>query len=203
MEKEERPRRPLTPFFLFREREREKGNFLGGADAGDQWRSMTEDQKAPYMEEYRKAREKYDDYLISKGLPTKSSSKKKRRVTKYYSSRMETLCTRLKAEDAVFKGLSRAAEKFVVELGETVAEEMKAMDKRQVTVDIIAKVLEQPKFDFLNSMKEYDSIAAEAEKAVQDESERRSQRRKDSSVKKKKSRKSRKSKESESEEDSS
>eukprot|EP00826_Nyctotherus_ovalis_P022766 TRINITY_DN1758_c0_g2_i1.p1 TRINITY_DN1758_c0_g2~~TRINITY_DN1758_c0_g2_i1.p1 ORF type:complete len:210 (+),score=73.81 TRINITY_DN1758_c0_g2_i1:112-741(+) len=208
---EKRPRRPLTPFFIYREQEKDNGNSMGSADAGERWRTMTEKEKAPYIEKYRKAREKYDEYLISKGLPAKNSSTRKGKPPRYYPSRMKTLCSKLEAEEGVYRGLSRAAERFVLELSETVANEMMADNRRVISVEVIARVLEQPKFDFLNSMKEYDSIAAEAEKAVQDESEKRSQKRKKSDAedtkkrgkgKNKKSKKQKKAKESESEESS-
>lgn len=193
MEKEERPRRPLTPFFLYREQEKERGNSMGGADAGERWRSMAEEEKQPFLEQYKKAREKYDEYLISKGIPTKSSSKKKGRLVRYHAGRMKTLCSKLKADKNVYKGFCKAAEKFMLDLSETVATKMKDEDRRIVTVDIIANVLDQPRFDFLNSVKEFDAITAEAERAVQDESERRSQAKKKSDTEdnKKKSKKKR------------
>jgi len=210
MEKE-RPRRPLTPFFIYREHEKKNDNPMGGAEAGERWRSMTEEEKKPYIDEYRKAREKYDEYLISKGIPTKSSSKKKGKIPRYYPGRMKNLCSKLKAEKSVYKGLCKTAEKFVLQLSEALSEKMKDEDRRVISVDLIATVLDQSKFDFLNSLKEFDSITAEAEKAVQDESEKRSLGRKKSDAddskgkgkKKKASKKAKKQKESESEEDSS
>ena len=71
------PAKPLTPFFLFREKEREKGNNLGSKDAAELWNKMKEEDKEPLYEEYRKNKEKFDIYLEEEGYSPKRSSVKK------------------------------------------------------------------------------------------------------------------------------
>lgn len=71
------PKKPLTPFFIYREKEKLSGNNMGGREAGEGWKALTEEEKRPYIEEYQRDREKYDAYLESEGItPRKSSSKK-------------------------------------------------------------------------------------------------------------------------------
>eukprot|EP00826_Nyctotherus_ovalis_P038634 TRINITY_DN3631_c0_g1_i26.p1 TRINITY_DN3631_c0_g1~~TRINITY_DN3631_c0_g1_i26.p1 ORF type:complete len:118 (-),score=30.66 TRINITY_DN3631_c0_g1_i26:529-882(-) len=74
---ESTPKKPLTPFFLFRDRVKNDGITMGGKEAGDRWKSMTEEEKRPFIEEYQRDREKYDAYLESEGItPRKSSARK-------------------------------------------------------------------------------------------------------------------------------
>lgn len=212
MEMQEKPKRPLSPFFLYREKEGSKGNRMGGSEAAERWRSMKEEEKAVYLEMYKKARAEYDEYLASQGLPSKISSKKKNKNIKYFPSRIKTICEKIKCNNKVYKGLSRAAECFVRDLSKIVGELMKSEERRTITVDLIAKALEEPKYDFLDKMEEFGSIVVEAEKAVEDEYERKSLARKPDeentekkSAKKKKSRKrntKKKNKDEDSDEDS-
>ena len=78
------PKKPLTLFFLFREKEKEKGNSMGGKEASDKWHAMSDEEKKPYIEEYQKAREKYDAYLESEGITPKKSSMRKSGVAPTY-----------------------------------------------------------------------------------------------------------------------
>lgn len=71
------PAKPLTPFFLFREKEKEKGNNLGGKEAGEKWNKLSEEEKAPFKAEYQKNKEKFDAYLAEEGFSPKRSSVKK------------------------------------------------------------------------------------------------------------------------------
>lgn len=182
MEKKGPPRRPLTPFFMFREKEKEKGNPMAGAEAGERWRSMKESEKKPYLESYKKARAKYDQYLEEQGIPARTSSKKKEKPTKYKTTRIRTICGKSKepkgADPKVYKGLAKVAQAFIMDLGKAVSEEMKSEERRTVTVDMMAKALEDPKFGFLNKMEDFDVILQEAEEAAQHEHEKRSQARK-------------------------
>ena len=182
MEKEAPPRRPLTPFFMFREKEKDKGKSMSGTDAGEKWRSMSDKEKEPYLEAYRKAREKYDQYLEDQGMPSRTSSKKKEKITKYRSVKIRTVCGKSKeakgAEPKVYKGLAKVAEAFIMDLGKAVSDEMKSEERRTVTVDLMAKALEGVKFTFLNSMDGFDAIIQEAEDAAQKEHEKRSEARK-------------------------
>ena len=181
MEKEAAPRRPLTPFFMFREKEKEKGHSMSGGDAGEKWRSMSDKEKQPFIDAYKEAREKYDQYLEDQGIPPKSSSKRKEKPTKYRSVKIRAICGKSKdakaAEPKVYKGLAKLAEAFIMDLGKAVEEEMKSEERRTVTVDLMAKALEGAKFGFLNSMEGFDAIIQEAEDAAQKEHEKRSEAR--------------------------
>jgi histone H3/H4 len=181
MEKEA-PRRPLTPFFMFREKEKEKGTTLSGVDAGERWRNMSDEEKKPYIDAYKKAREKYDRYLEEQGIPVKTSSKKKEKPTKYRSVRIRTVCGKTKdgkaADTKVYQGLAKVAEAFIMDLGKAIGEEMKSEERRTVTVEMMAHALEDKKFSFLTSMEGFDEIIKEAEDATEKEHEKRSQARK-------------------------
>eukprot|EP01022_Parablepharisma_sp_SALTPOND_P006368 TRINITY_DN1259_c0_g1_i1.p2 TRINITY_DN1259_c0_g1~~TRINITY_DN1259_c0_g1_i1.p2 ORF type:complete len:246 (+),score=50.63 TRINITY_DN1259_c0_g1_i1:3922-4659(+) len=176
------PRRPLTPFFMFREKEKEKGNSMAGVEAGEQWRSMSDSQKKPYVDAYKKAREKYDRYLEEQGMPPRTSSKKKEKPTKFRTTRVRTICGKSKepkgADQKVYKGLAKVAEAFIMDLGKTIGEELKAEERRTVTVDMMARALEKPKFGFLSTMEEFDTILREAEEAAHHEHVKRSKARK-------------------------
>ncbi len=92
MSKDSAPKKPLTPFFMFREKQKEKGNTLGGKEAGKMWKEMSDEEKKPYTEAYRKQKDKYDRYLEEvEGIPAKSSSKKKEKPTCYRSSRIRAV----------------------------------------------------------------------------------------------------------------
>lgn len=71
------PAKPLTPFFLFREKEKEKGNSLGGKDAAALWNKLTEEEKEPFYAKYKKNKEAFDEYLAEEGYSPKRSSVKK------------------------------------------------------------------------------------------------------------------------------
>ena len=83
------PKKPLTPFFLFKEKEKQKGHILSGTAAGEYWNNMTEEEREPYIDEYNKARENYESYLISEGItPRKSSMKKSGAFLEYKGTRI-------------------------------------------------------------------------------------------------------------------
>ena len=135
MDKKERPRRPLTPCFLFREKKNSKGKPIGGAEAGEEWRNMTEEEKAPFIESYKKARSKYDKYLEEQGLPSKSSAKKTR-FSKYNASRIKTICEDMNANKSVYKGLARTVEALITDISKIIGEQLKAEEGRVVNVDM-------------------------------------------------------------------
>jgi hypothetical protein len=112
MKKESAPKKPLTPFFLFKEKQKEKGHTMGGKEAGEKWRELSESQKAPYVDEYKKAKEKYDRYLEEvEGIAPRSSSKKKEKPTSFRTSRIRAVCghdSEIKStSDKVYKALGR------------------------------------------------------------------------------------------------
>ena len=177
MEKEA-PKRPLTPFFMFREKEKEKGVSLAGAEAGERWRKMNEEDKKPYIDSYKKAREKYDEYLQMQGVPPRTSSKKKDKPTKYRTTRVRTIFGKSKepkgAEAKIYKGLSKVVEAFVMELGKAISAELKSEERRLVNVDVVAAALEGPKYNFLGAMEGFDDVIKEAEDAAEHEHVKRS-----------------------------
>ena len=112
MKKDTAPKKPLTPFFLFREQEKQKGNTMGGKEAGEKWASLSESQKKPYTEQYKKAKEKYDKYLEeTEGIVPGTSSKKKEKPTSYKTSRIRALCGKEKEvkemSNTIYKALGK------------------------------------------------------------------------------------------------
>ena len=57
------PKKPLQPFFAFIQKEREKGNMIGGKEAGRQWNNLPEKEKQPYISEFRKRMMEFEKYL--------------------------------------------------------------------------------------------------------------------------------------------
>lgn len=93
MQKATPPKKPLTPFFMFREKEKEKGVTMGGKEAGERWKALSESQKKPYIDAYKKAKEKYEKYLEEvEGIPPRSSSKKAEKPTAFRTSRIRAVC---------------------------------------------------------------------------------------------------------------
>jgi len=89
---ESTPKKPLTPFFLFREKEKVNGTSMGGREAGERWKNLSEEEKRPYIEEYQRDREKYDAYLESEGItPRKSSSRKSNAPFVYKGIRIRSM----------------------------------------------------------------------------------------------------------------
>lgn len=86
------PKRPLTPFFLFREKQKEKGVAMGGKEAGAKWQAMSEEEKKPYIEMYHEARDKFDAYLEEEGItPRKSSARKSGLLGAYKPTRVRSV----------------------------------------------------------------------------------------------------------------
>jgi hypothetical protein len=111
------PKKPLTPFFMFREKEKEKGRTMGGKDAGAAWAKLSETEKKPYVEAYKKAKEKYDLYLEQTvGLPPRSSSKKKEKPTQFNAARIRAVCGQKKSSKemphTILKAMGRVLVRF-------------------------------------------------------------------------------------------
>ncbi len=176
--KDSKPQRPLTPFFLFRQKEQGKGSKLGRDEAAEKWNDMSDSEKKPYVEEYRDARAKYDQYLEEvEGIPPRTSSRKKEKSSGYSISRMRVVAG--KAEGAkemsqeCYKGLAKVVEAFMAKLGGAIADDMKAQDRRVLTVDGLTKVLERKEYGFLNSMEGYDKALRDADDATESEKHKR------------------------------
>ncbi|CAD8176676.1 unnamed protein product [Paramecium pentaurelia] len=83
------PKKPLTPFFLFNQKYREKVIERNpeikliqiSQMAGSKWQSMTEQEKKPYVDQYNAAKEKYGidlrDYNDKNGIETNDKKRKK------------------------------------------------------------------------------------------------------------------------------
>jgi len=112
MQKEPPPKKPLTPFFMYREDLKEKDIIVGGKEAGERWRKLTEAQRKPYADKYKKAKEKYDKYLEEEmGMTAKSSSKAKEKPTCFKTARIRAICGRSKLikeiSQSIYKGIGR------------------------------------------------------------------------------------------------
>ncbi|CAK89234.1 unnamed protein product (macronuclear) [Paramecium tetraurelia] len=83
------PKKPLTPFFLFNQKYREKVVDRNpeikltqiSQMAGNKWSSMSEQEKKPYVDQYNAAKEKYEqelkDYNEKNGIETNDKKRKK------------------------------------------------------------------------------------------------------------------------------
>ena len=84
---------------------------MSAKEAGDKWKSMSDSEKKPFTDEYKKAKEKYDKYLEDQGLSTKSSSKKAEKPTCFKTSKIRAVCSHgdhVKQMDAsVYKGFGK------------------------------------------------------------------------------------------------
>ena len=84
------PKRPTTPFFLFRAGESEKGNKIGAKEAGKLWKELSEDKKQPYTDAYNKAKEEYDKYMTEvEGVSPKKGGK----PSSFNKIRVKAICT--------------------------------------------------------------------------------------------------------------
>ena len=93
MEKSEAvPKKPLTPFFLFKDKEKLKGNPMGGKEAGQMWKEMPEEEKQAFVEEYQREREKFDTYLEEEGIPRRSSLAKSASHSGYTPGSVKGVC---------------------------------------------------------------------------------------------------------------
>ena len=91
MKKDTPPKKPLTPFFMFLAKEKEKGKPVGGKEAGQRWASLSDAEKKPFVEQYKKSKDKFDKYLEEvEGVAPRTSSKKKEKPTAFKTSRIRT-----------------------------------------------------------------------------------------------------------------
>ena len=178
MQKESPPKKPLTAYFLFLKKQKELGNKMGGKKAGDAWNELSEKEKAPFVNEYKAAKAKYDKYLEEvEGIAPRSSSKKNEKPTCFSSSRIRAVCGRKpgikEMSGATTKALGKVLEKFMHDLGRTAFDEMKSSDKKTVTVEVLVSALEgSKKCAFLKGMEDYDNVIKEAEDQAESEKEK-------------------------------
>ena len=101
-------KRPLTPFFFFKAEEAERGHKLTGKEAGKLWQALPEEDKQPYIERHKKAKEAHDKYLLQvEGYSPKRVGK----PTGIQRGRVRALCGRVKdlcrIEVEHYKGLAK------------------------------------------------------------------------------------------------
>ena len=85
---------------------------MGGKEAGERWGALSDAEKKPYIEQYKKMKEKYDKYLEEvEGIVAHSSSKKKEKPTSFRAARIRAVCGReteiKQASNASYKALGR------------------------------------------------------------------------------------------------
>jgi len=121
MQKETAPKKPLTAFFMFKEEEKKKGKPMGGKEAGEKWGALSESQKKPFLDAYKKAKEKYDKYLEDvEGIVPRTSSKKKEKPTSYKISRIRAVCGKNKEVKQMNHQTYKALGRVVVNSGKKV-----------------------------------------------------------------------------------
>lgn len=109
----DRPKRPVTPFFLFRAEEAEKGNKMNAKDAGKMWKEMSEEKRRPYIDKHKKAKEAYDRYLTEvEGISPKKSGGGK--PTTFNKARVRAIFTSGKNVKAMDPKIYKAAAKVLV-----------------------------------------------------------------------------------------
>jgi len=109
----EPPKRPVTPFFLFKAEEAEKGNKMNGKDAGKMWKELPEEKKQPYIDKHKKAKEAYDKYLVEvEGISPKKSGGAK--PTSFNKSRIRAIFTNDKNMKTFNPKIYKAAAKLLV-----------------------------------------------------------------------------------------
>ncbi len=103
------PRKPLTAFFMFREKQKEKGITMGGKEAGEKWAGLSSAEKKVYEDAYKKAKEKYDKYLEEVEGIAPQSSKKTEKPTHFNVARVRAVCTHapssLQMPHAIYRAL--------------------------------------------------------------------------------------------------
>lgn len=93
MSKKMPPKKPLTAFFLFKEKMKKDGVKLAGKEAGKRWNSLSDSEKKPYLDEYKKKKEEYNLYLEKyEGIKPKSPGKRGEKPTCYRPSKIRVIC---------------------------------------------------------------------------------------------------------------
>ncbi len=110
------PKKPMTPFFMFKEEEAKKGNKMGGKDAGKAWKELPEDKKQPYIDRHKKAKEAYDKYMQEvEGISPKKAGGGK--VTAFNRGKIRAVMTSNKDFKPMDPKIYRGAAKVMVRFG--------------------------------------------------------------------------------------
>lgn len=172
------PKKPLTAFFMFCKKIRDKGDKISGKEAGKAWSNLSDKERKVYEDEYKKQKDVYDKYLEEvEGIPRRSSSKKNEKPTCFNPSRIRAVCGKKKEikdmSHQTSKALGKVLEAFMTDLGKATNGELRSRDKKTVTVEILLAAVEgSQKCNFLKGMEDYDKIVKEAEDAAETEKEK-------------------------------
>ena len=176
MKKSSAPKRPMTAFFLFAKKMRENGEKMSNKEAGEKWNSLSDSEKRPYLDAYKKEKDKFDKYLESEGITVKGSVPGKK-ATSYNISKILGVCSQNDEHKGmsgdVCRGLKSVIQAFIKDLAENAGEVMKTDLKRTVTVEVIEKAMEAKKYRPITKLKAYDEIVSEANKAAEKERTKR------------------------------
>ncbi len=149
------PKRPLTPYFQFRQSE--QGKSLGGAKAAKVWKSMREEDRRPYIDEYRKQKFAFDQYYEAYyGFPPAPS-----KPNAFNVMRIKAVCMSqglLQSMDTkLFQALGKVYEAIIADLVHSIREKLRKKKKTTTTKDTITletiqeTVEAAPYFRFLES----------------------------------------------------
>jgi hypothetical protein len=92
MQKGTPPRKPLTAFFMFKEKEKEKGVTMSGKEAGEKWKAQVILRRSHTWMLTRRLKEKYDNtWKKWKGSRWKIIFKEEGKPTSFKTSRSSCL----------------------------------------------------------------------------------------------------------------
>ncbi len=114
MQKEKTPpKKPLTAFFLFKEKMKAEGKPLSAKEAGAQWKALDDAARKVYLDSYKKAKAEFDKYLEEvEGIKPKSSEDKKKHG--YSAARIRAVLCSKKEIKSVDPSILRALSKAIV-----------------------------------------------------------------------------------------
>jgi hypothetical protein len=190
MENASPPKKPMTAFFIFRQKLAEKGEKMSSKIAGERWQNLKESEKKKFEDEYKEKKAAYDKYLEEvEGIAPKSSSKKTEKPTCYNPSRIRAVCGKNKdikeMSTQVTRALGRVVEKFMQDVGRSCFDEMKKSEVKTCTYDILVSAVGQNKScAFLKEMPGYDKAIKDAEDATEAEKVKRAETREKNKEKK-------------------
>ena len=92
---------------------------MGSKELGERWAALSEAEKKPYVDAYKKAKEKFDKYLEEvEGIAPKSASKKKEKATCFNAARIRAVCGKDKdvktMDHKIYKALGKVLVSFTV-----------------------------------------------------------------------------------------
>ena len=104
-------KKPLTAYLLFTMKEREANKDVKIAELGKKWKELSDTEKKPFLESYKKAKEKYEKYLVEVEGIDPHASEKTEKPTAVPVSRVRAICnkgTKVKPMGQnVYKGIAR------------------------------------------------------------------------------------------------